>query len=863
MNDIKIKEIYSSFENILIVDSTNRLWIMGSNKNRKTGYGNKHLYLPLMTHLILEDEEIIINFYCESCIAFIYTSNKKLLISNFIVDKETDIDDEMEYVLDEQQFIDVSEESEEEIDNYDITEGVLSMMTQHYARTGQNNMIVQLDSSQRNNQTPIYVFGLNSDRESAASINNNEYFLSVQKEKVKTSEGFSLLADNVERVIMTHDTVLFLWNNKICLFDKSLKIKHTIVNKKCGLSMILNKQFEQPFYELVFPFELERISFNNKFVYGFAGGYHHVFFVGDTYSDTPNIIWIYFKTTFSIENSNIYVCVSDATIYVKKNKNIYVYDHKTHGLVKILADKNKIFMLNSNDGGDTNICTLDNSCLWGIVHGKYLKISQYNKLLYDFVDVNIYFQNELILVNSSNEPRRYCVHDKSIYFNICGLEYFKLMDDGVVFYDVGMLYYLSNDELPENKHNTMEIDKIHVGDGIYYLYKFKDLPDMIQDIIFTNRLILLKANDKYYYHKIDDGSDFMVNNFTEIIIKNDVSFKNNVQKHFVIRERKNFETSVELSIHTDSNKFKKLLNIMELLRADVDFSINYVDKNQTISYGEGPKREFMEAAINYFADNYLYNHGTHSTFNLESIKKFSENDLICIGFMLHAVICHSMNNLPFRLPLILLTAIKKRNIYKEELEFFVKLIAQDIYETVVQYRDDPEKFTEIGTDFDTYEEMLSSLCGIPSDGIEMAKSQEISKHIAQGFTSYSEIKNLESMNYPTLEYYISGDYVVDRKVLINNLKMKDKYKSIIVSIIQKLSEEKLTILLKNWSGTSVVKKKCEYGIIVSKKTENDPDIFFMTCSMSIRISTQLISNPDMQDMLIELLTTPINTMVDI
>uniref|UniRef100_A0A6C0C6H6 HECT domain-containing protein n=1 Tax=viral metagenome TaxID=1070528 RepID=A0A6C0C6H6_9ZZZZ len=859
MNDIKIQEIYSSFTNILIVDSINRLWIMGSNKNRKTGYGNKHLYLPLMTHIVLEEDEKIVNFHCGQYITFIYTSAQKLWISNFIEDEKGDED-----IIDDQ-IIDESDDEEEsdETENYDITESVFSLMAQRYTRVGQNNMIVQLENSSQQNSTPIYVFGINSDREATVSVDNHEYFMMAQKENQKTNEGFSLLAEDVEKVIMTGDTTLFLWKGKICLFDKSLKVKNGIVNKKCGLSMILNKQFERPFYELIFPIDLERIQFNKKFIHCFAAGYHHVLFAGNTYSDTANILWLYFKSTFTIESQNIYVCVHDSTIYVKKNKNVFKYDHKTHTLVKILADKNKIFMLNSNDGENTEICTLDNNCLWGMVYGKYIRICPHNKLLYDFVDIDIHFQNELVLINSSTEPMRYCVHDKSIYFNICGLQYYKLRDYGVVFYDAGTIYYLSDSELPENRHNTMEIDKIHVGDGTYYLYKFKDAPDMIQDIIFTNDLILLKANEKYYYHKIDDGTDFVVNNFTEIVIRSDISFKDTVQKHFVIREKKNFESSVELSVHTDSNKFKKMLNIMELLRVDVDFSINYVDKNQTISFGNGPKREFMETAINHFADKYLHNYGTHSTFNLESIKKFSENDLICIGFMLHAVICHSMNNLPFRLPLILLFAIKKRIIYREELEFFAKLIAQDIYGTIMQYRDDPEKFNEIGTDFDNYDEMLNSLCGIPTDATELAKSHEISKYIANGFTSYSEIKNLESMNYPTLEYYISGDYVIDRKTLINNLKIKDKYKKIVTDIIENLSEEKLAILLKNWSGTSIVKKKNEYTVIISKKTNGDPDILFMTCSLGMRISTQLMTSPDMQNILVELLTTPINTMIDI
>lgn len=852
MSDIKIKEIYPSFSNILIVDAFNRLWIMGSNADRKCGYGKKNLYFPTLTHLILDEGEQISHFYCESSVAFIYTSNKKLYISNFTASKKQTDEQVVEY--------DSDSEDQDANTEEDIRETFLIMLTQNYTRINQNDTIVPDDEPRRNDPTHMYIFGLNSSE--TTCLNNNQYFLSLDKPKIKTGEGFSLLASDVDKIMVSSDTVLFLWNNKICLFDKTLKIKDAVANKKCSLSMVLNKQYDHYFYELTFPFDFEKLVFNERFVYGYANGYHHVLFVGNT-NYVSNVIWIYFKAPFAVESSHIYINAHNSAVYVKKNNSVYAYDHKTHTLSSLLENKHKIFMLNENDGTGVLVCTLDNNWLCCVLHGKYSKICAYNQLLHDFVDIDIFFRNELIIINNSSEARRYCVYDKSVYFNICGLEYYKLLSSGVVYYDNGMLYYFSPNELSENKYNTIEIDKIYIENVPFYLYKFIGVPEDIQDVVFTNGMILIRTSDKYYYHYINDDdatNNFTVSDFTEIVIKNDN--KNIVQKHFVIRDRKKFESSVEISVHTDSDKLEKFVNIMEFFRPDVDFTISYIDKSKQISYGDGPKREFMECAIQSFADKYLHIHGTHSTFNLETIETVSKNGLICIGSMLHAVICHSSNNLPFKLPVMLLVAIKKRIIYKEELEFFVKIIAPELYDAVVSYRNDPEKFAAAETDFATYDDMLINLCGIPFEEDELDKLQKICKYIAKGFTKYAEIKNLESMNYPTLEYYISGDYVVDRKILIANLSMDDEYRGVIVDIIQSLSEENLSILLKNWTGTSVVKKKYKYKIAIKKKAGNEPDIFFMTCYMAIEISKPMMTNPELRPLLIDLLTTPIDTMVD-
>lgn len=48
-----IKEIHIFSQNFLILDSKNKLWIMGKNKYRRTGFGskNKDIYSPIYTVL--------------------------------------------------------------------------------------------------------------------------------------------------------------------------------------------------------------------------------------------------------------------------------------------------------------------------------------------------------------------------------------------------------------------------------------------------------------------------------------------------------------------------------------------------------------------------------------------------------------------------------------------------------------------------------------------------------------------------------------------------------------------------------------------------------------------------------------------
>ena len=403
----------------------------------------------------------------------------------------------------------------------------------------------------------------------------------------------------------------------------------------------------------------------------------------------------------------------------------------------------------------------------------------------------------------------------------------------------------------------------------------------IDDIKFTDNLIVIKSGTRYAFHTINTDQ-FVVDKFTEIIL--DVSKEEElpmVIKSHIIYQKKKFDfPSVEMFINNESrNKFQKLLNIMELIRDNSDFTIKYVDKDKIISYGDGPKREFLEVAILDFAEKFLVQKNVCTQFNYELLDKFTPDELYCIGLMLHAVISHNKNHLPFRLPISILKALKKFSLSKhksnksidivklvsltkEELEYFARIENPEIFNNVKPYRNDKIGFTACESNFETYEDLLNNLCG--ESGLDPTLITTINDHIARGILTYTDIKNLHTMNYPTLDYYLSGDYVIDRTTIIKNLAItsgNNLHKVSITNIIKNLPEHKLAILLQNWSGTSVVKKSYVYTISITKK-HTQTDILFATCSITIHIAKKLLDKPQMNDILIDLLCTPITTMVD-
>ena len=963
-NSVEIEHTYASDENILIITSDKKLWIMGDNFSKKTGFGKKNepLYSPVFTGITLKKNEQIKKFHSYSQLIIIYTTIGRLFCSNnqhtpggeyhrpshntsllrsgrSHLNEESDSGETNE-----------SDESDESNESNESDESNESGEINGSGESGESNASDESDSvdsidsidenssiedngiseSERNylaqiifEDSPEFISQLklnsinnkSSDLSKWSNLNamedansiNIDFFdkMSEGQKNIysarNVANGYTLVSNNVTDVVITFDTIIFRKNGKLYLFDLNPNMYASLINKNLGLSMGYIENGLFPYYELIMPNNITNFIFGPKCVYGLVDDCHHILYITRDSNLDSSITWIYFKSDEDLKNipENIHIDTCNSTLYIQQENSIFKYVHYNHTLIpytNILQDPNqkiKNIILSDNCDESVVLIRLTTSGLFldmdscGTRHTDrkpaHKKICKYDDTLPYFIDFNAYPRNiNLILINSKFAPK-YTINENVIYFNVNDFLYYKLTDEGLIYYDrSNTLYYFTYLHIESNRYDTIEIDKIMVENIPYYIYMFvgtnifesdpinnthggleptsMEVSYTITDIIFTNNLIVIKSGNRCAYHTIDT-EQFIVNKFTEIFIE-DSSKKSSMisvsKNHIVYQNRKFDSAPVDMFVNNEStSKFKKFLGIMESIRGGSDFTIKYINKNKVISYGDGPKREFLETAVLEFASEYMLQKNVCTYFNSELMGKFNSDELYCIGLMLHTVICHTKNHLPFRLPISLLIAIKGRPLTKAELEYFAQIEDPEIYNNVKPFGKNPDKFKSCKSDFESYEELLSDLCGIiPKDS-----NNEIVNNIAKGILKYSKIKNLYIMDYPTLDYYFSGDYVIDRTTIIKNLNINNAYKDFFVNIIQTLPEKKLSILLRNWSGTTVVKKSCVYKITILKK-QADNDILFTTCSVTMNIQKKLLDDLEMRSTLSDLLCIPITTMVD-
>lgn len=943
-NELTIKKVLINAANILVIDSDNKIWIMGNNKYRKTGYGfkNKSIYSPICTNIILEITEDIKLFYCYDYMMIIYTTLGKLYISNNLAnmneklnenrsDNFNRVRDVNDTPIDTPELIrrsfmrnrEISPMAEEIILDITYTPNInhyryLSNDHDEYPNQHQDEYVIEeildqtpnhslsnlvgssvreqeraflindngrdngrdneRDNESENDSNSDSDMSINEDLEEIIELNgcidedveiisNNKYFKKIEKKLFGNIDiickGFTLLEDKIEEIMALSNFVIFKKNNNLYFFDCTTNSYETILHKELDISVLAIDRGFYNYSQLMFPFDISNAIFCDRFVYLYVNGYHHILMGNDRLIEC-RIVWLYFKTDLEINHANIFINSDEPTIYVKKDQTIYKYYHYIHQLKPYVTDFIKCDFVITNDQFHSMMFVFKKDGFY-LDESNLTKYVDYHPLFDYFIDINTYANSNLILIKTDS-PMRYKIDDRNLYLNVNEFLYYKLVDNGIIYYDASKtLFYCTNLELPSHQYNTMEVEKIILESDTYYIYIFTGVPNPVDNITFTNNLILIKSNENFYYHTINTEK-FVVENFTVITIQSELETKTLVIKDHVIRQKKRFESSTELYISINTNKFRKLLNIMELFRNRTDFDIKYINKNNIVSYGDGPKREFMESAINEFFEKYLIKHNILTTFNLEKISEFLEDELISIGYMLHAVICHSCNPLPFKLPLILLETVKKKPIKLEELEYFAKIEDPELFNNAFKFRNNLEAFKSLDAGYDSYYDLICDVCKYQTN---LDKNiSEICKNIGIGFKSYMEIKNLNIMNYPTLDYYISGDPLIDRRLLIKNLEVNSidsetNYTDIVVNIIKNLSEDKLIILLRNWSGTSIVKKNVLYRVdIMKSKHMVNQDIHYATCSLTMNISEEIIKTYGSSNLLIDVLSSPMTSMID-
>lgn len=870
-----IKKIHIYDQNILLIDYDNRLWIMGNNPDRVTGFGKKNepIYSPIFTGITLESDETVKKFYCYQYLLSIYTSKGNLWISRNLHKnkKRKKINNETSSRV--SLFVANNDGSISIVENSGMRSSENSQSDDDSGRISNEDIESDNDNtedSNENNGDGEYSDEINNS-ENYANSDNHSYFDSLLYRHIPRNSmcGIDLLEENVDEVTYSSNSIFFRKGDSIFIYDMNLTLEEMIVKKIFGLSFIgITSRENYVYYQFIFPFDRNKIMFMNDFVYILSGNYHHVFYVseGNIFDTKYPISWIYFKSDLDINENDIYSCRDENSVYVKNKNTVYKYSHAIHDIIEFVDDSAKSFIIPTNDDcGNALFCIREDGVYfdYGILD-KDIDVSEYNN---DIVDAEKSGNSPIILVKKE-APFIYETDGDNIYFNVNSLEHYKLMDSGLIYSDKNTLFYCTTSLLAEHTYNTIEIEKIDTHGGIsYYIYMFTNVPNPITDIKFTNHLILIESNDKHYYHTIDT-LNFSVTKFTEIILSDNQHKLNLVVKNHIIRDKKTFESSVSISLNVSSNKFEKLLNIAEMFGNRVDYEIEFREGTKVISYGDGPKRELMETSAIDFSEKYLLIDNVLAEFNINSMEKFTDSELYSVGGMLHSIICHSGNHLPIRLPISLMCELLKKEPNVLELEYFAKIEDEEAFYNAHSIKNNIDAIKSTG--FDSYEECLKFLCKYYNNP---EKSKYISKKIATGFHDYHYVKNKSIMNFPTVDYYLSGDYVMDRNMLINRLRVYDEtknstvdYKEIIENFIKNISENKLRILLKNWSGTSIIKKSLIYGVTIvpktNKYTDTRSDIYFATCNLNIIISESLIKNVDTTDSLTDILTTPMNSMID-
>lgn len=750
-----------------------------------------------------------------------------------------------------------------------------------------------------------------SNSAASSNIDNETFFYSMFNQRMGKhcidTEGYVLFETYVDDIIAYSKVFIFRKGTDLYFYDPVANRNDYIFNKKLGMSVILINKPQYPYYQIVPPFGTTNMTFHKNFVLVRYGSYIHIISIKEAF-DTAFINWLYFQSYFEISGEDIYYLNTEGSCYVRHTTYIselggvskssvlyYKYFHGDHQLIPIsLSSQCHCRILPANTG--------DSYMLLGILsaetssdminenRGLYLdsgsggfsKQIEYNDILKYAIDLNIYddIQSNLVIVDSPDDCL-FVTHGRNMYVNIHNCKYYKLFDDGLIYYGTcgnptisnlatePSLYLVSYIEHTTDTYDTSEIRRFHTSTATYYVYKFNNQPTPITNIWFTGYIFIIESNNNYYYHTIGT-KQFNVNRITNIVLNRDSNKPQMVNKHLVMYSKPTNINKSDLIIHTESNKLDKMLNIMEMLGTGSDITIKYADDTSIIAYGDGPLRDFIETALAEFENKYLIRHNTISEFNFEEITKLKKYQLACIGKMLGYIIGNTCNPLSVRLPLDLIAAIRGGSIQLTDLEYFASIEDNEGLSAVINFKAD-ESFTILDTGFKSYDEYIQYICKYQYQTQTINKSlYYISKTIASGFTNCHTIKNLHIMNIPTLDYYLSGDYVIDRLQLIKNLSMtfistNDEtklpiYTKLIHNTILGISEDKLRILIKNWTGSTVVRRHTKYHVNIIKDSVHV--VFFGTCNMDLDINEKYLEDDTMYDTLIDILTTPMNKMID-
>lgn len=370
----------------------------------------------------------------------------------------------------------------------------------------------------------------------------------------------------------------------------------------------------------------------------------------------------------------------------------------------------------------------------------------------------------------------------------------------------------------------------------YVLVNIKS--NTITNVQFKDIIVISTENDIWYapaydgYHltKIDTEMDISVKALLKLVY--------NVN---IFRDTSSYMSSTwALEIQDGNNILDKFMAMAEILPlTTIRISVKYAHKTKVISHGDGVLNTFMCDAMHLLAKRYMIRHNHVTTWNLDELRNLNEGQLFVIGRTIAMYLIMVRVHLCVRLPLILIMCIRGRPPSERELEYFAYHEDQTAFENLQRIRNDPEAMEKNG--FTNYASALMFICKCFHVEAENFLAYKISTHIADGVKIFSGSRRFDKMNLPTVDYVLSGPYIIDTSELISKIRFSQRSisesdKQRILNIIKNMGQEAISNLLRNWTGLSILQPSINLYIELKSDLCNDNIIIkFATCAYQMVI----------------------------
>lgn len=917
-----IKRIFASGDAFLFVDTNDHLWVAGKNKHHSLGVSaDSPIVEPLSIGISLEKGEEVVRFYKFKRLAAIYTSLRRLFISRVVKPSVFGLSIEGNEEEDGVYYDDLLDSNGSDLTpdywpqqpNIAFTSAyVSSLVTPNTVLTEPtvpeleplelsqqasfSSSVPDSDSEseddeeengcedgEREDEVPCHRPAIsNQDRRNFMGAGDEEFSdganhtfgLPASDSSVyydncvlayKTGNKLSVVLANtasfappilnVDEVAFASEAVFFRRGSTHCVYSWSITPNKIMYQGLSLASKPIQHESVLTYYQLRLPFKPDAIKYHKNFVYARSGNVHHILSSLLAKSPMPGLItWIYFEMG-DIGPDNVFVSAYNATVLVQKGNTVLEYSHAVDDLRPIIQDR-KNWVYCATDSREPYAMCLgpDGSlidCYIGLaicgpdpwlehVHGDNNKLPH---------------EKPVIVAVKCNDPRAHKICGDALLINIHNYTAYHFFGGVQVMCNDGtVLHFYTMITIKDNPTFKL-IETLEGSVTTYYHYRWLGLPLPLTYIYTDNNVIFIRSGTDLYRSAVTDD---IPQKLVLVNLKHTPPIPIKVDHKLVLHQKVHSRAQVGIRVESHGDLFESLCAAAEMFGVKTRLIIKYTRKGQTTSHGDGITRTFIQDAVAQFASTYLTQLDGLTLFNLPAWRVLSPPQIFRIGRALHAAICNSRAPLPTRLPIGVCVAILGRRLTIEECEYLIHELKPEVYASVVKYRWDTRGLKDCG--YASYEDCLHALLSYPDADTETDQYVSlISRILADGFKSYMDIPNFSKMAMPTLDYYLSGSYSIDRKLLLGKIKSAASLDGFIKEIIQTLPSEKLAVLLRNWSG-SVVVSDVNYSVVETQ----DGRIFFSTCSRTLSLDPKLLRKSSFipRAVLIDMLTTPVTHVRD-